>query len=134
MANNNTDFIKQVLYGLTRRYGATVTITRNVVGSTDYTTGVKTIEPTVHTIKRVIRLPENSSRIINLDLLVHKFSLPALPDIFKRQFIINAKELPAGFVPIQEDLITLGDRSYKIAKVEQLENKYGYFIDAEVIP
>lgn len=132
--SNQINFIKSMLYNLTKEYGTTVQLRREIVGVTNYTTGSKSIEPYVINIKRVIRFPEQSSRLSNLDFIFKKFSLPTLPDVHSRQFIINAKNLPTDFKPKQEDVITVGSIGFRIAKVEELDYQLGYLISAEEVP
>lgn len=131
---NQISFIQDILYSLTRQYGVKGQIVRKIIGSTNYETGAKIITTEVIRINRIIRLPDNSSRVSNLDFLVRKFSLPTLPDINKRQFIVNAKDLPKTFTPRLEDIITVNVINYKISKVEQLEDRVGYLIEGEEVP
>lgn len=128
---NHLSFIKDVLYSLTRDYGETIIVKRQLIGTTNYKTGAKNITDVIFTLKYVIRLPDQTSRISNFEFIFRKFALSPIADKKKRQFILNSRYLPTDYKPLQDDIFKINNYEYRVSKIEELENSLGYLIEAE---
>lgn len=130
---NQNNLIRTSLYTLTREYGEMILIKRHKSASTDYTNGTKVIEELVITVRYAVRLPEQNSAFKIADFIIRKYSLPTVPDKRVRQFIVDSRQLPVGFVPQLEDVIIMGTAQYRTAKVEKLEADLGFLLTGEEI-
>lgn len=128
---NQIRFMRQLLYSLKREYGFNCTFQRVVQNQKDYISGIRSATPASYTINRVIRLPDEMSRLTNLDFLFGKFSMGAKVEQHNRFFIVDAKSLPVGYFPQIEDIILLGKSTYRIIEVEEMDYQIGYFIKGQ---
>ncbi len=125
---NQIRFIRRVLYSLKHEYGFDGIITRDTLIQKDYVSGTVASTEATFYIKKIIRLPNDTSRISSLDMLFGKFSSGAKVDKNTRLFIMD-KQLT--YIPKMDDTIALGSSLYKIIKIEELDLQLGYLITGQ---
>ncbi len=125
-------FMRQALYQLKRQYGATVTVIKLNDAQTNYQTGVKAIDKTIHNVRRAIMLPEEIARNVEQGishLSANKmFVSQAGFDLGKATFIFDARDLPAGFKWGLDDHIIVAGESFKVSEIDEFEYDSGWVI------
>jgi hypothetical protein len=131
--------IRQALYVLKRAFGSTIVLYKLVDASTSYTTGVKSSTSTSTTIPRCIVLPVRLQReVIQTVSQISANKTFAYGDggsfdSGTREFVIDARDLPIGYVINLDDWIVYDDRRYELKNVEQLEQHTGWHITGKMI-
>jgi len=115
---NNFRFIKRILYSLKRRYGLPITIHRATSSEVDIINGEQTQEITTYKIKKAVVLNTKQARDFAYDLSYiaanKNFTYGALFDAGTRTILIDAIDLPTGFILLQDDGIIYNHERYEI--------------------
>ncbi len=119
--------IQQTLYSLKRQYGGTLSVYRLNDAETDVRTGRKTIDKDVFVVRRAIVLPVKVSREVLQSISQisanKAFVYGGSFDSGLRKFIIDARDLPAGFEFTNDDWLVYNGRRYEIKAI--WEFKFG---------
>lgn len=119
-----TQFIKRTLYNLKRRYGDSADYYRVTSEVVDDRTGVTVQTRQGFTVKRLIRLPHQ----LQIGIM-ESGEVGGVFDKGKRRFILDAKDLPADFIPDSEDYIVFNLERYNVKEVEELDDRVGYLLE-----
>jgi hypothetical protein len=125
--------IRQALYTLKRGFGSTVKLHKLTKAETNYKTGVKELNSTSITIHRCIVLPTKVQREVVQTVLVanKEFSYGGSYDTNTRIFIIDARDLPKGYIIQNDDWIEFENYRYNLKIIEELEQHTGWTITAK---
>jgi len=114
------------IYAMKRQYGAPILIRRKGNVSADPKTGTPTVENCTWLIRRAAVMPEEVTRdakqSISLITAQKQMVQGGGFDVGKRTFLIDARDLPKGFMIEKDDWIVFDDRHYDIDNI----NEYGY--------
>ncbi|REJ65634.1 MAG: hypothetical protein DWQ31_16980 [Planctomycetota bacterium] len=117
--------IQHNLYMLKRQYGGTVSVYRLNDSRTDVRTGDKTIDKNVFVVDRAIILPVKISREVIQSISQisanKAFVYGGSFDAGVRQFIIDTRDLPAGFLFTNDDWLVYNHRRYEIKAINEFE-------------
>lgn len=117
--------IQQTLYSLKRQYGGTLSVYRLNDAETDVRTGRKTIDKDVFVVRRAIVLPVKISREVIRSISQisanKAFVYGGSFDSGLRKFIIDARDLPEGFVFTNDDWLVYNGRRYEIKAIWEFE-------------
>lgn len=129
--------IRQTLYVLKRAFGNMVTIYRFLESDTDYKTGLKTNVTESHVIRKCIILPVKITReviqTVSQISANKNFVYGGSYDSDLRDFVIDARDLPLGYVPRQNDYIVYNDQRYEFKTIAELEQKTGWLISGKAV-
>ncbi len=127
--------IRQALYTLKRGFGSTVRLHKLLDASTDYKTGAKSFDSSVVTIHRCIVLPVKVQREVVQSISVisanKEFVYGGTYDAGTRIFIIDARDLPKGYIIQNDDWIEFENYRYSLKTIEELEQHTGWTIVAK---
>lgn len=129
--SNQIRFIRNVLYNLKKEFGFDCTFQVISEVQKDYISGVRATTTTPYIVKKVIRLPDETSRLTNLDFIFKQYSMSPKIDKSVRLFIVDAKSLPTGYMPALDHHILMGSHVYQIIKIEELDSNLGYLISGQ---
>ena len=127
-APNQLQFIRRVMYRMKRRYGAKIEYYRTGDLTVDETTGIATGSRTKLTLNKVVRLPDVNIR--ETMPLPRGVTREVRYDRSERDFVIDVKDLPSGFIPEVEDYLIMDGRRYNVKEVVEWDFRQGYFITA----
>ena len=117
--------IQRTLYSLKRQYGGTVGIYRLGDTQTDVRTGRKTINKDVFVVQRAVVLPVKVSREVIQSISQisanKAFVYGGSFDSGLRKFIIDARDMPEGFVFSNDDWLVYNGRRYEIKAIWEFE-------------
>jgi hypothetical protein len=139
---NNTNLslnrrIRQTLYVLKRAFGNMVTVYRFLESSTDYKTGVKTNLTESFIVRKCIILPVKITREVVQSVSAisanKSFVYGGSYDTDSRDFVIDARDLPAGYSIRQNDYIVYNDQRFELKNVVELEQKTGWLISGKAV-
>lgn len=125
-----SDFIRSTLYALKRLYGEKITLVQRTETNTDFDTGVITYTNSEYTIRRAIRMPETSASNVQVGADFRHFRFGSQVEVGDKQFVIDAKDLPASVTIKVADEITAGSETFMVKDVTKLDNKQGYILTA----
>jgi hypothetical protein len=129
--------IRQTLYVLKRAFGNMVTLYRFLESNTDYKTGVKTNLTESHIVRKCIILPVKITREVVQSVSAisanKSFVYGGSYDTDSRDFIIDARDVPVGYSPRQNDFIVYNDTRYELKNVVELEQKTGWLIAGKAV-
>ena len=129
--------IRQTLYVLKRAFGNMVTIYRFLESNTDYKTGVKTNVTETYVVRKCIILPVKITREVVQSVSAisanKSFVYGGSYDTDSRDFIIDARDVPAGYLLRQNDYIVYNDTRYEFKNVVELEQKTGWLISGKAV-
>lgn len=127
-------FMRRALYSLKRQYGAAVTVVKLTDVTTDYKTGVKSVEKSIINVRRAVVLPEEIKRQVEqgiAHLSANKmFVSQAGFDTGQVTFIFDAKDLPVGFSWCLDDHILVDGEDFKVTAIDEFEFDSGWIIKA----
>jgi hypothetical protein len=127
--------IRQALYALKRGFGSTVKLYKLKDTETDYETGTKTIDSSVITIHRCIVLPARIQReVVNTISIISankSFVYGGSYDADTRIFVIDARDLPKGYVIQVDDWLEFDNYRFNPKTIEELEQHTGWTITAK---
>lgn len=127
--------IRQTIYDLKHRFGDAVTVYKVQDSSTDYKTGVRSIETQSYPVKKCIVLPNTMTRELyqGVSYISASKSFTSLGgmawDQGKRGFIFEGRDLP-GYEWEVEDWIVYRGKRYDVDSIEELEYNAGWMIVA----
>jgi hypothetical protein len=130
---NRLRFIRKVLYRLKRQYGNAVEYYRSNVTSVDELLGTATRTKIRIDIKRVVRLPDERMREFVKLNVNQGYTRSGGYDLSTRDFLMDSKDLPAGFRPEQEDYFIIDLTRYNVDEVIDLDEGLGYWIKARSV-
>ena len=117
--------IQRTLYSLKRQYGGTVSVYRLNDAQTDVRTGRKTIDKDIFVVRRAVILPVKVSREVIQSISQisanKAFVYGGSFDSGLRKFIIDARDLPEGFVFTNDDWLVYNGRRYEIKAIWEFE-------------
>lgn len=125
--------IRQTIYDLKHRFGGAITVYKVVDSTTDYKTGVKSIDTTSWAVRKAIILPNQLTREIfqGISYLSASKAFASLGgqgwDEATRSFIVDGKDLPGHQWDIEDWIVYRGKR-YDIETIEVLEWDTGWLI------
>jgi hypothetical protein len=129
--------IRQTLYVLKRAFGNMVTIYRFLESDTDYKTGIKTNVTESYVVRKCIILPLKITReVIQTisEISANKnFVYGGSYDSDLRDVVIDARDLPTGYSPRQNDYIVYNDQRYELKNIAELEQKTGWLISGKAV-
>lgn len=128
--SNQSGFMKATLYALKRNYGEQITLVQQAETQIDYDYGDIQTTKSSYTIRRAIRLPETSASNTQVGAEFRQFRFGSQVEVGEKQFIIDAKDLPASVTIKVADEIIAGDETFMVKAVTKLDNKIGYIITA----
>lgn len=127
--------IRQALYALKRGFGSTVKLHKLTNAETNYKTGVKDLDSTVITIHRCIVLPVRVQREVVQSISIisanKEFVYGGSYDVGTRIFVIDARDLPRGYIIQNDDWIEFENYRYNLKVIEELEQHTGWTITAK---
>lgn len=129
----NLYFIRRTLYTLKKEYGFPLALYRRTVSDTDLATGKKTVVKVKYPVKRAILCSTPSvQRQFEYHLSYvaanRNFAYGALFDTQNISFLIDAQDLPRGFVPTIDDFVIYNQKRYNVVKMELLDHRLAYFL------
>lgn len=132
MSRNRLTALRRVVYRLKRIYGLPVDLYKITPGETDYETGEKSaVYNKVH-IKRAIVQPARLHRDFVYDLAYisanKDFTGGGFFDVSDRRIIIDAKDLPIGWVPTLNQFVIIGAKRYELKSFYEFEADMGYIL------
>jgi hypothetical protein len=134
---NQLNYIRRLLYRLKRRYGRSVTFYRTNEAITDTLTGSQIKVVTKFTVKRIVKLPNKKNRTFDYDLSYiaanKNFTYGATYDLNSRQFLVDARDLPDGYIPQPDDRMIENNRRYQIKESVELDEFQGYLIVGDFV-
>lgn len=137
MRNNQSRFMKRVVYKLRQSYGVNVDYYRVHSVNTDYTLGVSSNNIEKFTIKKVIRLPSKFVRLFQDDRTHtpsdRNFSAGVWFDKKQRVFLLDSKMIPKGLTPEIDDYLITDNERWDVKAIEILENNIGYMLTTEAV-
>lgn len=117
--------IQRTLYSLKRQYGGTVSVYRLNDAQTDVRTGRKTIDKDIFMVQRAVILPVKVSREVIQSISQisanKAFVYGGSFDSGLSKFIIDARDLPEGFVFTNDDWLVYNGRRYEIKAIWEFE-------------
>jgi hypothetical protein len=127
--------IRQALYALKRGFGSSVKLYKLLDSTTVYETGVKTTSETVISIHRCIVLPAKIQREVVQTIAIisanKEFAYGGSYDADSRIFIIDARDVPKGYVIQIDDWLEYDNYRYNPKVIEELEQHTGWTITAK---
>jgi hypothetical protein len=124
--------VRQSLYALKRQYGYPVDVYRQLDAETNLQTGVKTIVKTVFPVRRAVVLPGTISREAIQTISVISANKKMLQggtfDRGLRNFILDSRDLPAGFEFNNDDWLVYRNRRYELVSIEEFEAFAGWVL------
>ena len=118
--------ISHNIYAMKRQYGAMILLRRKQTSSADPKTGVAHTVIQTCLVRRAAVLPEEITRdakqSISLITAQKQMVQGGGFDVGKRVFLIDAKDLPPGFVVEKDDWVVFDNRHYDIDSI----NEYAY--------
>lgn len=127
---NQSGFMKATLYALKRNYGEPITLIQQSETQIDFDYGDIQSTNSEYTIRRAIRLPETSASNVQVGAEFRHFRFGSQVEVGEKQFIIDAKDLPASVTIKVADEIVAGTETFMVKSVVTLDNKIGYIITA----
>jgi hypothetical protein len=133
---NQLRTIRSILYRLKRAYGQPLSVVYQTQSAVDLATGAKTVARGSVDIVRAIALPTLVQRDFKYDIGYLKansnFTYGGLYLEGGRDFIVEARDLPAGFEIKASDqmFLVFQGKHYTIKKVEQVET-LAFFVTAQ---
>lgn len=127
---NQSGFMKATLYALKRNYGEPITLIQQSETQIDFDYGDIQSTNSEYTIRRAIRLPETSAPNVQVGAEFRQFRFGSQVEEGDKQFIIDAKDLPASVTIKVADEIIAGAETFMVKKIVTLDNKIGYIITA----
>ena len=112
-------FIRQNLYAMKRQQGIPVRVYKLHSVETDYQTGVKALQRTLHDIRRAIMLPKK---------IFHKET-----DLSKTVFVFDAEDLPDGFQFDLDDHVLVDGDYFKVTEIAVLNCDMGWVITTQCV-
>jgi hypothetical protein len=129
--------VEQNLYTLKRLYGGEVVLCSLLDASTDYQTGLKTIQYSTTHVRRAIVLPSRVTRDVVLSVARISSNKPLAYggefDAGDRGFIISGKDIPGLEVKKDDWLAHRGER-YSVKTVMKVCGDIGWMIVARRLP
>lgn len=129
--------ITVVLYRLKRQYGQKLVYYQFVDQTNDTQTGEITRNYNTLTVKRGIILPNRIDRSFVYDLTFiaanNNFVGGGFFDRHQRVIVLDAKDLPKGFKPNNDDHVEFDDDRYEILLITALEKRKGYLLRVQAI-
>ncbi len=134
----NLYFIKRTLYILKRQYGVPLALYRRTMSETDLATGKKTVTKVKYPVKRAVLCSTPSVQRqfeYHLSYLAanKNFAYGALFDTQNITFLIDAQDLPRGFVPNLDDFAIYNHKRYNISKMELLDHRLAYYLSLKLL-
>ena len=127
--------IRQALYALKRGFGSTVKVYKLIDAETDYKTGEREVVSSVITIHRCIVLPAKIQREVVQSISIisanKEFAYGGSYDADTRLFVIDARDLPRGYVLKMDDWLEYNDYRYSPKIIEELEQHNGWTVTAK---
>lgn len=125
-------YIRKVFYTLKRQYGGRVHVYKLLNTNTDYKSGEKTFSRTMHTVHRCIVLPAKLQREA-IQTISHisankMFVVGGSYDAGTRLFVIDSRDMPAGYEFAQDDWLVYNNRRYEIKDITEFEQHSGWVI------
>lgn len=129
---NNLNFIKRTLYKLRHDFGLAVTLVHITDLQVNYKTGAQDQAVTEYTLKKVVRLPRNTSSFFRIGQALGIFNRGGETDRTITEFIVDKPTLPPNLVPtIRDCYIMCNERRYNILRITELDNQLGYLLTTE---
>lgn len=123
------------IYRLKREYGGAVTIQRRTLNTVDLCTGVKTQDRDAIHIRRAIILPSRLIRKFDYDLTYiasnKNFTYGGFYDTDYREFIFDARDLPAGFAFNLDDALIFNHIRYELKEISAFEFGHAFTMIAK---
>ena len=124
--------VAHIIYAMKRQYGAPIIIRRKGNVSADPKTGKPTVENHTWLIRRAAVMPEEVTRdakqSISLITAQKQMVQGGGFDVGKRTFLIDARDLPKGFMIEKDDWIVFDDRHYDIDSINEYAYKSAWII------
>lgn len=137
VAQNVLRQITVILYRLKRQYGLELKYLQYVSQTQNVDTGDISRVYTTITIRRACMLPDRLDRSFVYDLTFiaanNNFVGGGYFNRKTRLIIIDAKDLPNGFKPNDDDHIEFDDARYEILVITALEQKKGYLFRVQAV-
>jgi hypothetical protein len=136
---NQLRMIRGILYRLKRAYGQPLSVVYQTQSTVDVATGAKTVTRGSVDLARGIALPTLVQKDFKYDIGYLKansnFTYGGLYLEGGRDFIVEARDLPPGFVPQASDqqYLVFQGKHYAIKKVEAVET-LAYYVTAQYTP
>lgn len=130
--------ISSTLYSLKMAFGSQVSIYRVVESTTDYPTGVKSIETQARLVRNAIPLPEQLNREVyqSVSYLASSRSFASLGGgqfhAGERAFIFDGRDI-RGYEPNLADWLVYENTRFDITSIETLASNAGYLIVAKQV-
>lgn len=135
--NTADRMVSKVLYSLKRKYLARVIIHRRLSETVDLSTGVKTPVIQDWEIERAILLPNDLSRKFVYDLTFiasnKNFTYGGTFDTGERRLILDANEVPVGFIPNRDDYIVYLSDRYEISDIGTFGENKGWILKIKTL-
>ena len=124
--------IQRTLYSLKRQYGGAVSVYRLNDAETDVRTGRKMIDKDVFVVQRAVVLPVKVSREVIQSISQisanKAFVYGGSFDSGLRKFIIDARDLPEGFVFSNDDWLVYNGRRYEVKAIWEFEFRAAWVV------
>lgn len=114
-------FIKRTLYDMKHRFGVKGSLYRVTVNSPDRITGATGTTLASIDIKRIVKLPEVSA---------DKFRTGGFFQFGDIELLIDAGDLPSGFVIGPEDYIVIDGKHYNLVTITAFSDNLGWYLQA----
>lgn len=128
----NVKFIRDTLYQLKKDYGVPVKYGRLIKNQLNLETGMNTVTKQVYLIRKAIQLPTKLQRKFVQDIAYlaanKNFTYGALFDEKVSIFIIDARDLPRGFLLNMDDYLFMGHQRFVVQLAEILEHNCGWLL------
>jgi hypothetical protein len=127
--------VRQTIYDLKHQFGDEVTVYKVLDSSTNYKTGVRSIETQAYPVKKCIVLPNTMTRELyqGVSYISASKAFTSLGgmawDQAKRGFIFEGHDLP-GYTWDIEDWIVYRGKRYDVESIEALEYDSGWMVVA----
>lgn len=130
---NNLRQIKVIIYRLKRNFGLPLDFINRGAITHNVTTGaITTPADTTISVKRAIILPTRLIRDFAYDLSYiaanKNFTYGGFFDISSRVIIIDAKDLPSGFEPSQNDHVVFEGKKHEIKEIHEAEQNTAFLM------
>lgn len=136
--SGHTQALRLILYSLKREYGNTLSLYRQISTTVDRATGVKTVSKEVVEIQRAVILPATLTRevIQSISQISHnkEFVVGGQFVQGRRTFVLDALDLPEGFVLKDDDWIVYRNRRYDIKAIEEFDVEAGWLVIGQERP
>ena len=132
---NSLEFIANVIYQLKREYGGAVSIQRRTANTLNLETGKKTQTKDAIHVPLAIVLPTRLIRKFDYDLTYiasnKSFTYGGFYDADFREFIFDAKDLPAGFAFNLDDALIYKHVRWELKELSAFEDNTAFTIIAK---